>query len=367
MVDRRHRESPVRRQYKSGEIVWVARYTAPDGRKRIAKPSWNRGFGTFSRRRDAQRAIEEAYGLPAELQSLGEYFATWLERYPRAARTNGTYEHRVSRVLAVNIGGRTLEEWPLAGLRRRHALELVDHLLRVQGRAPSGAAAILRTLSTMAEDAITDELSEQNPFKGVRVRANDPRARKRQRPVRVFGLEAMRRFAKAAGAHEPMVRVFTDAGLRLGEVLPLQRGDFDGRTLRVCRTAHEGAIIEGTKVDHGERNPGRLVPIPPALAEMLVEMTRPDGPSEELIFQTPTGRLWRESGFYRSVWRPAREASGIDIRPHECRHSYITHLRRNGVDDADLAQIAGHRLSTMLARYSHPIGASFEDVRQAMG
>jgi hypothetical protein len=42
-------------------------------------------------------------------------------------------------------------------LRRRHALALVDHMLRVQGRATTGAVGILHALSAMAEDAITDE------------------------------------------------------------------------------------------------------------------------------------------------------------------------------------------------------------------
>jgi integrase len=246
-------------------------------------------------------------------------------------------------------------------------LALIDHLLRVQGRTATGAAGIVRALSAMAEDAITDEVTEQNPFKGVRVRAGDPRVQKRQRPVRVFDFETMRRFAKAADANEAMVRVFTDAGLRLGEVLPLRREDFDGKALRVCRTAHEGAVSDGSKVDHGERDAGRLVPVPPALARLLAARAATLEQADELLFQTPTGKLWRESGFYRSVWRPAREASGIDIRPHECRHSYITHLRRAGIDDANLAQIAGHRLSTMLARYSHPVGGSFEDVRRAIG
>jgi integrase len=177
----------------------------------------------------------------------------------------------------------------------------------------------------------------------------------------------MRRFARAAGDSETMVRVFTDAGLRLGEVLPLQRSDFDGKALRVCRTAHEGVVTEGTKVDHGERDPGRLVPVPPTLAGMLATRASRLAQDDDLLFQTPTGKLWRESGFYRSVWGPAREASGIDIRPHECRHSYITHLRRAGVDDADLAEIAGHRVSTMIARYAHPVGGSFEEVRRSIG
>ena len=51
-------------------------------------------------------------------------------------------------------------------LRRRHALALVDHMLRIQGRATTGVG-ILRSLSAMAEDAITDEVPDLNPFKGV--------------------------------------------------------------------------------------------------------------------------------------------------------------------------------------------------------
>jgi len=142
-------------------------------------------------------------------------------------------------------------------------------MLRNEGRATTGAVGILRSLSAMAEDAITDEVCDLNPFKGIRIRANDPRAKKKPRPIRVFTFEEMHRFAKAAGRYEAMVRVFTDTGLRLGEVLPLRREDFDGETLQVRRTAHEGRILKGTKTDHGEPDAGRVVPVPATLARML--------------------------------------------------------------------------------------------------
>lgn len=87
----------------------------------------------------------------------------------------------------------------------------------------------------------------------------------------------------------------------------------------------------------------------------------------ELIFTTPRGRMWRERNFYRDVWKPTQEACRLDIRPHECRHSYVTHLRAAGINDADLAAIAGHRVETMLARYTHAAGTSFEAVRVAIG
>lgn len=92
-----------------------------------------------------------------------------------------------------------------------------------------------------------------------------------------------------------------------------------------------------------------------------------NGPDCELIFTTPRGRLWRERTFYRDVWKPTQEASGIDIRPHECHHSYVSQLRAQGIDDADLAEISGHRIETMLARYTHPVGESLGAIRSAIG
>jgi len=87
-----------------------------------------------------------------------------------------------------------------------------------------------------------------------------------------------------------------------------------------------------------------------------------------LLFGSPRGKVWRERNFCGRVWTPAREAAGrIDIRPHECRHSYLTHLRRANVDDADLARIAGHSVSTLLAHYAHPVGYEFAQVRAAIG
>ena len=357
------REAPIKRRYPSGETVWLARYTGRDGKRRIAKPSWNRGKGTFVRKSEAQRAIDEAYEIATTPDTLGEYFATWIERHPRSERTNATYEHRVSRVADVEIEGTALKDWPMHELRRRHTLALVDHMLTNEGRATTGAVGILRSLSALAEDAITDEVCDLNPFKGIRVRANDPRAKKKRRPIRVFTFEEMHRFAKSAGRYEALVRTFTDTGMRLGEVLPLRPEDFDGETLQVRRTAHEGRILEGTKTDHGEEDAGRVVPVPATLAWLLEAQINLNGPDCKLLFPTPRGRLWRERTFYRDVWKPTQEATGLDIRPHECRHSYVTHLRAAGANDADLAEIAGHQVATMLARYTHPTAASFDWVR----
>lgn len=361
------RESPTKRRNPSGQIVWLARYTGRDGKRRVAKPTWNRGKGTFARKSEAQQAIDEAYGLSDRPDTLGDYFATWTDRHPRSERTNATNEHRINRVAGVEIEGIPLKERPLCEIRRRHALALVDHMLRTEGRATTGAVGILRALSAMAEDAITDEVCDLNPFKGIRVRANDPRARKKRRPIRVFSFDEMHRFAKAAGRYETLVRTFTDTGMRLGEVLPLRPEDFDGETLQVRRTAHEGQILEGTKTDHGEQDAGRVVPVPATLAWMLEAQINFNGRDCKFLFPTPRGRLWRERTFYRDVWKPAQVAAGLDIRPHECRHSYVTHLRAVGINDADLAEVVGHRIETMISMYTHPLERSREAICAAIG
>jgi integrase len=78
-------------------------------------------------------------------------------------------------------------------------------------------------------------------------------------------------------------------------------------------------------------------------------------------------RATHESNFRRDVWNPAREAAGIDVRPHDCRHSWITQLRAAGVDDADLAAMSGHSIGTMLGTYTHALERSHEAVRELLG
>lgn len=350
-----HRESPIKRINPSGKVRWRARYTAPDGRR-----VW---VGTFDTKREAQDAIDAAYGQPARRDTVGAYAADWTARYPRSERTNRTNDGRVRQVLEVRVDGRPLRDWPLVELRRRHALELVDRMLRDQGRATTGAVNILRALSAMAEDAITDELIGTNPFKGVRVRRSDPRAVKRPRESRVLSWAQMHAFAAAAGPHEPMIRMLADCGLRIGELLALRRDlqDLKDGVFVVNGSAWEGRVIASSE----EKDHDRVGPIPPGCLALLGQMPpRIDSP---WLFPTKTGRLWQINNFYREVWRPAREASSIDCSPHDFRHSWVTNLSAAGIDVADLADMAGHSVETAQQRYRHALRRSFDLVREAIG
>jgi integrase len=391
------RQSALKRTYPDGRTVWVARYRDLSGNQQYAKPRWNGGRATFTRRSGAQRAIDDALaelrGVGEEPQTVGGYFdGGWLDRHPRSERTNRTYSDRINSVLDVSIEGQPLREWLFDELRRRHVHLLLDHLLKEQGRSAHGARGVLRACSTMAEDAIGDDAAENNPFMGVRLRGNDPRIRKPPRRVHVWSFEQMREFAAAGradvrartprppdprskGAYETGPRFFSSydyeallltpalTGLRLGEFLALRRSSFADGLLTFEYSAHEGLLVASSK----QKNHERSVPVPPSLADLLVSLLSEPGEADDPLFRTPAGRMWRERNFYRDVWTPAKIASGMDPTPHELRHSYITHLRAAGIDDADLAKVAGHRIETMISVYTHPLERSHEAIRAAIG
>ncbi len=402
-MSRRHlagappRQAPYKRTYPDGRVVWIARYRDTDGRRRYAKPGWNDRRSTFARKGDAQRAIDEALldqrRTGEEPQQLGEYFrGGWLERHPRSERTNKTYSDRIGYVLDVEIEGRPLAAWLFDDLRRRHVHQLLDHMLREQGRSAEGARGILRALSTMSEDAIGEDAAENNPFMGVRLRRSDPRIRKAPREIRVWSFEQMREFAAAGrpevrtatprppdartmgayrteqrfySAHDYEALLLTPAltGLRLGEFLALRRCDYAAGLLSFEYSAHEGTLVGSSD----QKNHERSVPVPASLAALYERLLEGPGEDDAPLFHTPRGQMWRERNFYRDIWTPAKIASGLDPTPHEFRHSYVTHLRAVGIDDADLAKIAGHRIETMISIYTHPLERSHEAIRAAIG
>jgi integrase len=388
------RQTPYRRIYANGRVVWIARYRDYDSKMRYAKPRWNGGKSSFALKGDAQRAIDEALdrlrGGVAMPERIGRYFERWLQHHPRSERTDKTNSDRVSYVLDVEIDGRALRDWEFDELRRRQVLALLDHMLRVEGRAAEGARGILSVLSAMAEDAIGDEAATQNAFIGIRLRRNDPRIKKPPRKIRIWSFEQMRAFAaggrpemRAATPRPPDPRTkgryrskerfypphdyeallltpgFT--GLRLGEFLALERPGYDGHSFRFEFSAHEGKLVGSSD----QKNHERIVPVSPTLAELIDR--RPPRIDTDLLFPSPRGKLWRERNFYREAWVPAQLATGLDPTPHEFRHSYVTHLVAAGVDRADLAKVAGHTVETMISVYTHALDRSHEQIREIIG
>jgi integrase len=404
MSARRRREHPIKRTNPSGKQRWVARYTNLEGKEKSAGTFDHKGpckepdpVAAGPRRECcAQHAIDQAYlneeaAPPAGVITIGEYATrVWPERYPRSKRTARSHKTRLKAAMAIPLEGRPLGGWAYPDLRPRHATDLVDHMLREEGRAAKGAAGILNSLSVLNKDAVRDEHTEINFVADVEVRANDPRVRKAPKKARVFTFDQLREFAAAGRAevrrttpkperdkgngetlyypaidYEPMLATITLAGPRVGEVFALLRTELDleARMFFPTGTADEDGEI--TRGDTETKKHEGAIPIAPSLEEILRRMVvRIDTP---LLFATPSGTVWLLPNFYRDVWAPAQIASGIDMTPHEARHSFVTNLRRAGIDPADLADATRHTVQTATNHYTHPTYSSYEEIRQAIG
>jgi integrase len=372
----RRRETPLKRTNPSGKTVWVARWTDKTGRRRTG---WkDQGIpGTYPMKREAQDAIDACYDLdagtvsPRQVGTVTAYVDHWTRLHPRSPSTARTYAANLRSALPVRVGGKPLQDWRLDELERSEVAELADHLLRVQGRAANGARSVLQTLSAMFEDAITDGWTRHNPVAGLRIKSTDPRIQKRRRETNVFSWDEMHAMADQAPPQvRAMMRVLSDCGLRLGEMLPLERCDLEdglvgGSWLWVQRTAVNGSVTAGTKTTRNAPGKARRVPLSPSTLEIVQSLpTRLD---TRLLFATERGRVMQNRDFYRE-WNRAVTAAGFpDAKPHDFRHSYVSLMRAAGVDPADLASWTGHTVTTATATYTHSVGATVELARSVVG
>lgn len=364
----RRDEKPLRRVNPGGDVRWVARCTV-GGRRG--------SHGTFAKCGPckapltsgeccAQHRIWWAYeqDAPGEAKATamtirGYFGGDWLKRHPRVERTEKGYKSRIKAMLDVDTQDGLFGELPIRETRPRHLDDLVGVMLCEHGRVPSGVRAVIGVISAMFKDAIRDDLAEMNPAAYITVRDNDPRAQRHSRPARLATWDEMHRFAACAGEHEPLILLMSDCGLRLGEALAPDCRHVNGDTLTVERHAWHGSLYGGLK--SGE---SRETPIPPRLAGLLAAAKRD---RIGLLFPDADGKVWTENAFYSQVWRPAREASGLELLPHDLRHSYVSLMRAAGVDPADLAKAAGHTVQTATSRYTHSTGGTFDVMRRAVG
>lgn len=120
------------------------------------------------------------------------------------------------------------------------------------------------------------------------------------------------------------------SGLRAAELAKLQLADLD---------LQAGLVF----VRQGKGQKDRVVPIGPHVIEALTAYLRERRGREGPLFLTATGRPLYRSALRYLVTQAALRA-GLERRasPHRLRHSYATHLLRNGADVRQIQLLLGH-------------------------
>ena len=288
-----------------------------------------------------------------------EQFLTELEAQRRAsAHTVAAYRRDVTRVLDQAAGagaGAARAQVPASAWTR----ELLERALRDLFRTRHAAASAARALAawrSFSRFCVRRGIIASNPARDL------PVPRRPTRPPRTLPqLDLARALDRLAGADPASLRdralleLAYSAGLRLSELVGLNRGDVDraGGLLRV-------------------RGKGRRERVVPAGGEAFAALDRylaglgerePRGDQPVFV----NARLTRLSG--RTVQRVVRRrlgevAGGLGVTPHALRHSFASHLLDNGADLRAIQELLGHRSLNSTQVYTHVSGSRLRKAYQ---
>ena len=160
-------------------------------------------------------------------------------------------------------------------------------------------------------------------------------------------LEAPRTDSLRGLRDRAMLALMYACGLRVSEIIDLQRGDLDAQRgiLSVLGKGQKRRLIPiaDTALDRVSRY---LDAVPPPREKRLA----PD----LFLFPSPRGGRMTRQGFWKIV-RSYAAAAGIrgNIHPHRLRHSFATHLLLGGADLRSVQTLLGHADISTTEIYTH--------------
>jgi integrase len=254
-------------------VGWVKERTTGNGRVRYTAcyldiRGREKSAGTFTRKRDAERAWQRAEAKAAEgragdlrrgRQTFERYVREdWLPNHQMELRTREGYIYYLERVILPYFGPMKMIE-----IMPSHVREWVTLLqkgwvdapeVRKKGRKPTMSSHpkviknCLVVLSAIFTTALNDQVTFVHPCKGVKT---PPVAKKIRRIITPEQFDVLYR-ALPDGDMSLLVETDVESGLRWGELIELRVRDLDlaTRVLTVCRVAVE--VTKTFRVD-GQR------------------------------------------------------------------------------------------------------------------
>jgi len=216
---------------------------------------------------------------------------------------------------------------------------VVAFALSLKGQAPLTVRRKLTALSSFYGFLQDTGQATVNPARGV------PLPKVAQRLPMCLTQEQTQGLLDAAHTpwHRAMVALLLFAGLRRSEVAAITLDDLD--------------LENGQLLVRGKGAKQRVVPLMSVVVEAIREYLtcRPQGGSGHL-FVSRVGARPLAGRVVNSMLKQVLMEAGLDregITPHRLRHTFATHLIRNGVDVRTVQELLGHADLQTTARYLH--------------
>lgn len=309
-------------------------------------------FGRCSdvKRADAQAELKKVLGadnrvaLPRAGQSLREYVERfYLVQRSRKwkASTASTTERAIQLYILRDLGSGMLATFT--------RIDLQDHLdqLAAAGLSASVVNGVRFQMNAIFELAEGDGMISHNPTKGLTL----PTIQK-DSDRRVISLQQIK---AALGVLEVRERLIFELavyqGMRPGEIVGLQIGDYDGDALAIRRRIYEGKQ-DTPKTRRGDRDVP-LIRQTKLLFDAYLNIRPGARSADSWLFPSETGITPLS---YSNVWqdriRPALEKIGLGFVNYQIlRRTWVTEFAAVEKDPHVRAQLAGHSVDVSENQY----------------
>jgi len=270
-------------------------------------------------------------------------FLTELETQRRASpHTLSAYRRDLVRLLDLASGkGRPVlpEQW------NRELLERALRELFRSGHSASSVARALAAWRSFSRFCVRRGVLTHDPARGLPT----PRLPKRL-PRTLPETDLARALDHVTGddgasrRDRALLELTYSSGLRLSELVGLNRGDVDRSSLllRIRGKGRRERVVPAGRAAFS------------ALDRYLAGERRAEGRGDDPVFVGPRGRRLSGRTVQRVVRRRLGEvASGLGVTPHALRHSYATHLLDHGADLRAIQELLGHADLSTTQIYTH--------------
>jgi len=271
---------------------------------------------------------------------VGDWLKTWLNRKePHIKNSTLAGYIKIIKMLSNGIG--TL---PLAELKKRHVRAWCETL----PCSNKTIGNIISPLRAALQDAVDDELIDNNPLVDFRFRRNEA---PKPSDVDPFNKDEQAAILSAfTGQHKNLFQFAFWSGLRTSELVALEWGDIDWlkETVKIQRAKTQTSNkAETTKTKSGTREVKLLSPALQALKDQK-QFTFLEG---KIVFHDErTQKPWTGDQSIRKLWTRALHKVGVRYRrPYQTRHTYASMMLSSGESLAWVSNQIGHSSVLMTA------------------
>lgn len=287
-----------------------------------------KNIGYYSTKADAQIALanymQNPYDIDASKITFAEIFEKWsAEHFPNISQSN------INGYNAAYKSCKDIEDMVFADIRLSHLQGVVDDC----GKNYPTLKKLKILFNVLYGYAMKHDVCAKNYSEFVNIsKFKDRNPNKNEHTV--FNKCEIEKLWNAVNSDEylqiPLVLIYT--GLRIGELMNLKAED--------VHLADKYFKVTKSKTDAGVRTVPIAEKIVPFFEYWLSKGT-------EYVFTNRQGNPFKDRNFRDSYWQPVMDLLNFEHKPHDTRHTCVSLLTENGVDDKITRKIVGHSGKTV--------------------